>query len=273
MLRRSRGTRTSTSRVALTDPCRFAATPPAIKYRTRWRLRSLHTRRTRLSVPGVRLGMAPTLVFVPRPERSHERLEWVGCQLDEIAVQELARGQPCGRAWSRCAAARRPARRRARQWAHRGDYNGVSVNCAREVTMRRTALVMMFTLMLSCGLTSQAGAQFASVFDRTPDRPWVGPEYLGESAPGLAHRRRRARVQHRRSRALADPADSRVERQARPIHVVNRHCAMDPFCRQDTQRLDRLPPRRPRPFRRPSGRQRCMERGSRRACGRTGASS
>ena len=43
--------------------------------------------------------------------------------------------------------------------------------------MRRLAAVLMFTLMLSCGLTSQAGAQFASVFDRAPDRPWIGPEY------------------------------------------------------------------------------------------------
>ncbi len=130
ILPRSRGTRMSTSRVALTDPCRFAATPPASRYRTRWRFSRRHTRRTRLSVPGVRLGMAPTLVFVPRLERSHERLERVGCQLDEIAVQALALGQPCGRAGPRCTAARRLATRRAGLRAHRGDYSGVSVNCA-----------------------------------------------------------------------------------------------------------------------------------------------
>ena len=43
--------------------------------------------------------------------------------------------------------------------------------------MRRVAAILMFTLMLSCGLTSQAGAQFTSAFDRTADRPWPGPEY------------------------------------------------------------------------------------------------
>jgi hypothetical protein len=43
--------------------------------------------------------------------------------------------------------------------------------------MKRAALVVLFTLMLSCGLASQAAAQFASGFDRTPDRPWIGPEY------------------------------------------------------------------------------------------------
>ncbi len=43
--------------------------------------------------------------------------------------------------------------------------------------MKRLAAILIFTLMLSCGVTSQGGAQFASAFDRTPDRPWIGPEY------------------------------------------------------------------------------------------------
>ena len=43
--------------------------------------------------------------------------------------------------------------------------------------MKRLAAILIFTLMLSCGVTSPAGAQFASAFDRTPDRPWAGPEY------------------------------------------------------------------------------------------------
>ena len=43
--------------------------------------------------------------------------------------------------------------------------------------MRRLAAILMFTLALSFGLARQAAAQFASAFDRTPDRPWIGPEY------------------------------------------------------------------------------------------------
>jgi alkaline phosphatase D len=43
--------------------------------------------------------------------------------------------------------------------------------------MKRAAAILMFTVLLLCGWASRAGAQFASAFDRTPDRPWIGPEY------------------------------------------------------------------------------------------------
>jgi len=49
--------------------------------------------------------------------------------------------------------------------------------------MKRAALVMTFTVTLMCGLTSQAGAQFASAFDRTitfANWPrWVDPKAAG----------------------------------------------------------------------------------------------
>ena len=43
--------------------------------------------------------------------------------------------------------------------------------------MRRSATILTFSLMLMCWLASPAGAQFTSAFDRTPDRPWIGPDY------------------------------------------------------------------------------------------------
>ena len=49
--------------------------------------------------------------------------------------------------------------------------------------MRRLAAVLTFTVMLMCGLASQAGAQFASAFDRTitfANWPrWVAPKAAG----------------------------------------------------------------------------------------------
>ena len=43
--------------------------------------------------------------------------------------------------------------------------------------MRHAAAILMLTVLGICGGPSQAGAQFTSAFDRTPDRPWAGPEY------------------------------------------------------------------------------------------------
>ena len=43
--------------------------------------------------------------------------------------------------------------------------------------MRRAAAVLTFTVMFICGGAGQARAQFTSAFDRTPDRPWIGPDY------------------------------------------------------------------------------------------------
>ena len=43
--------------------------------------------------------------------------------------------------------------------------------------MRHTAAVLTITVMLVCGGAGQARAQFAGAFDRTPDRPWIGPDY------------------------------------------------------------------------------------------------
>jgi hypothetical protein len=52
-----------------------------------------------------------------------------------------------------------------------------------EKPMRRVAAILMFTLGLSCALTSQAGAQFLSAFDRTimfANWPrWVDPKTAG----------------------------------------------------------------------------------------------
>ncbi len=61
---RASRTSTSTSLVARTDPCRFAAMPPASRYRTRCLFNRRQTLRTRLSVPGVRLGIAPPPVVL-----------------------------------------------------------------------------------------------------------------------------------------------------------------------------------------------------------------
>ena len=41
---------------------------------------------------------------------------------------------------------------------------------------RKTAFLMVAALLVA-GLGIPAWAQFASAFDRTPDRPWIGPEY------------------------------------------------------------------------------------------------
>ena len=43
--------------------------------------------------------------------------------------------------------------------------------------MRCAAAVLTFTVMLIGGGAGQARAQFTSAFDRTPDRPWIGPDY------------------------------------------------------------------------------------------------
>jgi len=43
--------------------------------------------------------------------------------------------------------------------------------------MKRVAAILMFMVLLMCGWASRAGAQFTSAFDRTPDRPWIGPEH------------------------------------------------------------------------------------------------
>jgi hypothetical protein len=52
-----------------------------------------------------------------------------------------------------------------------------------EKPMKRVATILAFTVTLMCGLTSQAGAQFASAFDRTitfANRPrWVDPKAAG----------------------------------------------------------------------------------------------
>jgi alkaline phosphatase D len=43
--------------------------------------------------------------------------------------------------------------------------------------MRRAALIVTWMVVVVSGLGSPASAQFASGFDRAPDRPWPGPEY------------------------------------------------------------------------------------------------
>jgi hypothetical protein len=57
----SLGINKSTSLVARTDPWRFAATPPAIRYFARWAFSSRQTRTTRLPVPGIPLATTPLL--------------------------------------------------------------------------------------------------------------------------------------------------------------------------------------------------------------------
>ena len=43
--------------------------------------------------------------------------------------------------------------------------------------MKRAAAIVTLTVLVVLVLGSPASAQFASAFDRTPDRPWIGPEY------------------------------------------------------------------------------------------------
>ena len=43
--------------------------------------------------------------------------------------------------------------------------------------MGRAAAVLTFMVMLVCDGAGQTRAQFTSAFDRTPDRPWIGPDY------------------------------------------------------------------------------------------------
>ncbi|MFO7693586.1 MAG: hypothetical protein R6V57_10920, partial [Vicinamibacterales bacterium] len=43
--------------------------------------------------------------------------------------------------------------------------------------MRRAAAILMLTLATTIGPAGLAAAQFVSAFDRTPDRPWIGPDY------------------------------------------------------------------------------------------------
>ena len=115
--------------------------------------------------------------------------------------------------------------------------------------MRRMAVILTFTLMLSCGLASQAGAQFASVFDRTPDRPWVGPEYWANPLQDW-------RIAGGALECInAGPARSLIlltrELSDRPAPFSS-SIAIAPWhrsCGQGVQRLGRLPPRRPRPVR------------------------
>jgi hypothetical protein len=45
--------------------------------------------------------------------------------------------------------------------------------------MTRAAAILTCTALVMLGPAVQAVAQFTSAFDRTPDRPWVGPEYWG----------------------------------------------------------------------------------------------
>src|SRR5437867_9327789 len=87
----------STPRVARTDPCRLAATPPAMRYRARWGLRRRHTRRTRLSVPGVRLGTPPALVRGEAGEALRQGAEAKRRQLREVLEQPFGLVQPAGR--------------------------------------------------------------------------------------------------------------------------------------------------------------------------------
>jgi hypothetical protein len=43
--------------------------------------------------------------------------------------------------------------------------------------MRRAAAIGVFTVLLASGPGAQFGVPFTSAFDRTPDRPWAGPQY------------------------------------------------------------------------------------------------